>query len=152
MSIAFTLNGGFAITKSNLPARVVEVVVVGVRLADVAFEAVDGQVHPAQLRGLRGLLLPVDRELFGRVLLVLVDEARALDEHAAGAAGRIEDAPVERLDDLDDQADDGAGREELAALLPLGERELAEEVLVDAAERVVVERPPESPRPSSAAP
>ncbi len=62
-----------------------------------------------------------------------------LHEHAAGAAGGVEDAAVERLDDLDDQADDAARRVELAALLALGAGELAEEVLVDAAEGVVVD-------------
>ena len=70
------------------------------------------------------------------VLLVFRDEAGALDEHAARAAGRVEDAAVERLDDLDDQLDDGGGGEELAALLPLAHGELAEEVFVDLAEGV----------------
>src|SRR6266542_3889975 len=44
---------------------------------------------------------------------------------------------MERLDDLDDQADDAARREELAALLPFRAGELAEEIFVDPAESVV---------------
>ena len=70
---------------------------------------------------------------------MLGHKARALHEHAAGAAGGIEDAPVERLDHFDQQAHDGAGRVELAALLPFGAGELAEEVFVDATESIVVE-------------
>ena len=70
---------------------------------------------------------------------MLLHEAGALDEHAAGAAGRVEDAPVEGLDDADDELDDGGGSEELAALLTLAHRELAEEVLVDLAEGVALD-------------
>ena len=63
----------------------------------------------------------------------------ALDEHAARPARGVEDLAVERLDDLDDQPDDRRRREELAALLALGDRELAEEVLVDLAEGVALD-------------
>ena len=45
---------------------------------------------------------------------------------------------MERLDDLDDQAHEAGGREELAALLALAHRELAQEVLVDLAEGVTL--------------
>ena len=65
-----------------------------------------------------------------------VDEAGALHEHAAGAAGRVEDAAVEGLDDADDELDDGGGGEELAALLALAHGEVAEEVFVNLAEGV----------------
>ena len=51
---------------------------------------------------------------------LLGDEARRLHEHAAGAAGGVEDASVEGLDDLGEQLDDARRRVELAALLPLG--------------------------------
>ena len=80
----------------------------------------DGEVQAAQAAGLVGLLDAVDGELGGGVLLVLGDEARRLHEHAAGAAGGVEDAAVEGLDDLDEQPDDAARRVELAALLALG--------------------------------
>jgi len=70
---------------------------------------------------------------------VLLHEAGGLHEHAAGTAGRVEDAPVEGFDDLDDQLDDAGGGVELAALLPLGHGELAEEVLVDPAEGVALD-------------
>jgi hypothetical protein len=72
-------------------------------------------------------------------VLVLGHEARALHEHAARAARRVEHAALERLEDLDHQADDRGRRVELAAHLTLGHRELGEEVLVDLAERVAFE-------------
>ena len=43
---------------------------------------------------------------------------------------------MERLDDADDELDDGGGGEELAALLALAHGEVAEEVFVDLAEGV----------------
>ena len=60
-----------------------------------------------------------------------------LHEHAAGAAAGVVDAALVRREHLDQHADDAAGRVELAALLALGAGELAEEVLVDAAEDVL---------------
>ena len=66
-----------------------------------------------------------------------LDELLGLDEHAAGAAAGIVDAPLVRLDHLDQQPDDAAGRVELAALLALLAGELAEKVLVDPAQDVL---------------
>ena len=45
---------------------------------------------------------------------------------------------MEGFDDFDQQTHDGAGRVELAALLPFGAGEFAEEVFVDAPEGIVV--------------
>ena len=67
------------------------------------------------------------------------NEAGALHEHAAGAAGGIEDAPVKGLQHLDQEADDAGGREELAALLPLAHGEGAEEVFIDLPEGVALQ-------------
>ncbi len=118
--------------------RVVVVAVDVSAVADVAFKAVDGEVHARQASGVVGLFHAVDEQFVGGIFLVLGHEARALHEHAAGAAGGIEDAPVKRLDHFDQQAHDGAGRVELAALLPFGAGEFAEEVFVDATEGIVV--------------
>ena len=52
------------------------------------------------------------------------------------AAARVVVATLVGFEHLHQQAHDAAGREELAAELALGLGELAEEVLVDAAERV----------------
>jgi hypothetical protein len=66
-----------------------------------------------------------------------LDELLRLHEHAARAAGGVEDAALIGLDHLDQQADDAFRRIELAALLALGGGELAQEVLVDAAQDVL---------------
>ena len=67
------------------------------------------------------------------------DEIGRMHEHAARAAGRVENAAVIGLDDLDDEPDDGGGRVELAALLHLLHGELAHEIFIDAAEGVAVD-------------
>lgn len=74
----------------------------------------------------------------GSVRFVGFDKAGRLDEHAAGAAGGVEDAAVVGLENFHDEADDGGGGVELAAFLPLGHGELAEEVFVDEPEGVAV--------------
>ena len=118
LSTALTLNGGLARTKSKRPVALCRIVVVADRLADVGLQTVDGEVHAAQLHGVGDLLLPMDGEFGGRILAVLGHEAGALDEHAARSARRVEDAAVERLQHLDQQADDAGRRVELAALWP----------------------------------
>ena len=57
-----------------------------------------------------------------RGLVVAADELGRVDEHAARAAGRVEDRAVVGLDHLDDELHDGGGREVLAALLHEGRR------------------------------
>ena len=59
-----------------------------------------------------------------------------LDEHAGGAAAGVVDAAFVGLEHFDQQPDDGARGVELAALAALGQGELLQEVLVDAAEDV----------------
>ena len=49
----------------------------------------------------------------------------------------IVNAALVRLEHLDDERDDGLGREVLAALFPLGDGELAEEIFVNVAEDVL---------------
>ena len=115
---------------------VVGVLVVAVGQADVAREAVEGEVHLGQRDRDFLLLLAVDGQLAGGRLVVALDELGALDEHAARPAGRVVDPAVERLDDLDDQPDDRVRREELAAEPALARGEVGEEVLVDQPERV----------------
>jgi hypothetical protein len=65
------------------------------------------------------------------------DEFLRLHEHAAGAAAGIVDAAFVGGEHLDEKADDALRGVELAAFLALGAGELAEEVLVDAAEDVL---------------
>ena len=82
------------------------VFVVGVRLADVTFKTMDGEVHLAEAHCLVHPFLPVDGEAARLAVAVLVYEPRTLYEHAARPTGRVENLPVERFDDLDDQTDD----------------------------------------------
>jgi len=124
----------------ELAGGIVRVVVVAVHVttvADVPLQPVHGEVQARQSAGLVGLL---DATVGGRVLLVLGNEAGRLHEHAARAAGRVEDAAVEGFDHLGEQLDDAGGRVELAAALALAHRELAEEVFVDPAEHIAFGR------------
>jgi hypothetical protein len=117
----------------------VRVFVVGVGLAHVARQAVHREVHLGQLDGVTGLLGAEHGELACGVLLVALHEGRRLHEHAARAAGRVEDAAVEGLQDLDDQPHDAGGRVEHAALLALLHGEVAEEVLVHLAKGIALQ-------------
>ena len=82
------------------------------------------------------LLLAVQRQV-ARIALLPLDVVGALDQHAAGAGGRIADAhPLGRRQQLDDQLDDHPRRVELAALLAGIVGELLDQVLVGAAEQV----------------
>ena len=103
--------------------------------AEVEVDAADGHVHGGEAPGGGVGFLAVDREV-AELAAVFLDKALALDEEAAGAHGGVVDAALVGLEHLDDQGDDGLRSEVLAALLALGEGELAEEVFVDLAEDV----------------
>ncbi len=75
---------------------VLRVVVIAVRLAgvaDVAFEAMHGEVQAAEATGFIGLLNAVDGEFRTRVHLVFRYEAGGGDKNAARAASGVDDAP-----------------------------------------------------------
>ncbi len=114
----------------------VAVEAVGVLGAEVGFDAANGEVHRGEPPGRRVGLLAVDADVADAAAVGL-DEFLALDEHAAGAATRVEDAALVGGEHLDQDPDDAAGRVELAALLALGTGELREEILVDAAQDVL---------------
>ena len=65
-----------------------------------------------------------------------LDEVAGLDEHAARAAGGIEDDAVVGFDDVDDGLDERGRGEELAVVLRALHGELHEEVFVDAPEDI----------------
>src|SRR6266568_4469288 len=100
-------------------ATVMHVFVVAVGLANVTRKAVYGQVHAAQAHGLGGLLLAIDGNVGAGVLLVVLHETGALDEHTTRTTGRVKDTPLKGFDDFDDQFDDGSWCEEFAAFLSL---------------------------------
>ena len=81
-------------------------------------------------------LLPVDGDVADPAA-VAFDELLGLHEHATGAAARVVDAALVRLQHFDQHAHDRARRVELAAALALGAGEAAEKVFVDAAENVL---------------
>jgi hypothetical protein len=125
----------------------VAVGVEGVAVGDLAVDAADGEVHLREPPGGVVRLLAVDRDVglglaAGRVAVpvavrVGADELQRLNEHPARAAAGVVDPTAVGLDHLDEQVDHAVGRQELAPLAALGERELLEEVLVDAAEHVL---------------
>jgi hypothetical protein len=86
--------------------------------------------------GVGDAFLAVYGDFGGGIFLMGFDESGGLDEHAAGAAGGVEDAAVVGLEDFDDEADDGGGRVEFAAFLAFAHGEFAEEVFVDEAEGI----------------
>jgi len=65
------------------------------------------------------------------------NELYRLDEHAAGTAARIVHPALVGREHFNQQADDAAGRVELAAFLTFGAGELRQEVLVYPAEDVL---------------
>ena len=112
------------------------VFVIGDRLFDVAFQTMDGQVHLRQTDRRRVLLHPEEGQLFRGVLVLTLDDAGGLNEHAARSAGRIKHDAEIGLKHLGDERHERNRREELAAVMRLGTGELREEVFVDAPEHV----------------
>ena len=99
-------------------------------------QAVEEHVHLADGPGAEVLLLAVEGQV-ARVAPAPLDEVGALDQHAAGAGGRVADAHAfGRRQQLDDEPDDHPRRVELAPLLAGVVGELLDQVLVGAAEKV----------------
>jgi len=121
---------------------------VGVLVAEIGFDAANGEVHLRQLPRGRVALLTEDADVafgFGkgvsraRVAIaggVFFDELDRLHEHAARTAAGIEHAALVRGKHFDEQLDDAAGRVELPAFLAFRAGKLGEEILVHAPEDV----------------
>jgi len=67
----------------------VNVLIIGVALADIAGQAVHSQVHLAQANSLGYPLLPKDADGFAGVGFVSRNKARGLHKHAATAAAGV---------------------------------------------------------------
>ena len=122
-----------------LSGQLVRVLVVGDGLVagpDPALQPVHGEIDLGELRGGLVLLVAVERDPFHRVLARVLDEMARLHEHAARAAGGVEDDAVIRLDHVHDGLDDRGRRKELAVVVRALLGELGQEVFVDAAEHV----------------
>ena len=114
---------------------------------DVCIDAPDGQVHERQPPGGVVGLLAEDRDLALGLRLALAvaigggvfgDELGGRHEHAARTAAGVVDAPLEGLQHLDQQPHHALGRVELAAALAFLLGEPGQEVLVDAAENILL--------------
>ena len=90
--------------------------VVAVRLPDIAFQSVHGEVHLAEPNRLRDPFCPVNADLIVPVPPVVMDKFGALDEHTARAARWVQNPSLERLENLDNQFYERGGGEEFAAL------------------------------------
>ena len=67
---------------------------------------------------------------------MLFDRARALDEHAARAAGRVEYGAALGVEHMGDERDQGDGREEFAVVVGLLVGELGQKIFVDPAKDI----------------
>ena len=114
------------------------VFVVAIGTLNVTFESVHGEVHFTEADGFRDAFNSVDADLSVAVFSVSLYKIGTLNEHAAGAAGGVEDSSLERLNDLDNEFNEGGWCEELAAACSLGHGEVAEEIFVDFAEGVAL--------------
>ncbi len=110
---------------------------VGVGLAQVGFEATDGDVHVRHLPRARIGFLSVDRDAL-QVAAVTTDELGTLHKHATRTAARVIDAALVGFEDLDDGAHDAAGRIEFARVLAFHRGELLQAVFVGAAQEVLL--------------
>lgn len=131
LALAAIVEGRIGQDVVGLQARVA-VVEVGVAQLDLSVQTVDEQVHPAQAIGKVLAFLPVERQI-----PAVPGEQVGLHEHAAGAATRIEDGSLRRLQHRHQQPHDARRREVLAAALALGRGELADEVLVHAPDEIL---------------
>ena len=104
---------------------------------DGAVHAVHRHVHLAELGVVFHLLLAVVGHGIHGVTAVLAHIVASGDEHAARTAGGVQHDATLWLDDVHDHADEGLGREEDAVIAGHGGCELAQEVLVDAADDVI---------------
>ena len=120
----------------------VAVIVKTVALFDLPLDAANREVHLGHApRGVVGFLAVDGDVALGFAAIAVAgfmgaDELHRLHEHARGTAAGVIDAAAVGFQHLHEEADDAAGRIELAALATLGERELLQEVLIDLTEDV----------------
>src|ERR1700737_1488472 len=96
------------------------------------------QVHLAEVDGLQGFFLSINRDSGAGVALVVLDKTRTLHEHATRATGGVENTPIKRFDDLDDQFHQGGWGEKLTAMLALRHSKFAQEIFIDLAEEIAL--------------
>ncbi len=102
---------------------------------NVCVDAADREVHLAEPPRRVIRLLPIDGYIADPATVQL-DELFRLHKHAAGAAARVVDPSLVRLDHLDHHTYDRARRVEFPTSLAFRTRELAKEILIDAPEHI----------------
>ena len=117
------------------PDSFVRILVITIGLTDVTGQTVQGKIHLCQWDGVLGLLSPEKGQLTAGFLVVALNELRALHEHTARTAGRVEHSPLEGLQDLDDETHDRVRGEVLTAALSFLGSKVGEKILVDEPKR-----------------
>ena len=119
--------------------QIVGIVVEGVGFVaglDDAIESVNGHIHQAELGVIVHFLLTVEGHSRVGLHTGFIHKITGLDEHAAAAAGRVQQDTAGRLQHIDDHFDQRFGREEHAIVLGDVLCELIEKILVDAADDI----------------
>ena len=104
-------------------------------LPDIRLYPADGEVHDGEAAGGGIAFLSVDGDV-PELASVAFHELFRLDEHPAGAAGGIVDAPLVGGEHLDKAAHHAGGGVELPAVLPLRTGEAGEEILIHPPEQI----------------
>lgn len=94
------------------------------------------QIHFRQANGGTGLFLAVESDLMAGIEALALDKVAALHEHTAGAAGRVKDHPMIRLNDIDDGLHQRGRGEEFAVVLRALHGELHQEIFIDSAKEI----------------
>ena len=77
--------------------------VVAVRLPDIAFQSMHGEVHLAEPNCLGDLFRSVNADLIVPILPVVMDKLSTLDKHTARTTRWVQNPPFKRLENLDNQ-------------------------------------------------
>ncbi len=112
------------------------ILVVRDALLDIAFQSVDGEVHFSQANSCRILFLTVKGDALLRDFMHTFNKVSTLNEHAARAAGGIQNLPVIRFYDIDNHLHKRHWSEKFTVIMCLLIRELGEKILVNAAEYI----------------
>jgi len=116
--------------KIKLGRAGVHILVITVALPDIPVQPMHRQIHAAQSHRLGHLLLPINAD--ARLTAPpAAHKLRRLHKHTARPAGRVQNQPVKRLNNLHNQPHNRIGGKELAPALALGQRKITQKILVN---------------------
>ena len=101
----------------------------------VARETMESEIHLGDFDGVARLFLTIDRHVRD-ILVIHLHKLRRLYEHTTTPACRIEDTPLEGLDDIDDELHEGGRREKFSSALTFCESEFAKKILINHPEHI----------------